>query len=68
MNSILFAMIISLGANYDGVSNSCPASGNYIMTPTTGTYQASNILNQLAFSSCSLSSIKSLLLSADLNR
>ena len=52
-----------LGSPNDGVSqvsDSCPSSLNYIMSPST--IAITNPLNQYLFSSCSITSIKSTLL------
>ena len=56
----------SLGAPHDGtgVSVNCPQSSNYLMTVGVGKYDT-NQQNLFLLSSCSINSIKTLLLSAN---
>ena len=56
---------LSLGAEHDqtGRATACPASSNYIMTSSIGSY--SNSSNLFYFSPCSVSSFKRTVLTAD---
>jgi hypothetical protein len=62
----------NLGAHHDGstannggdiYSQNCNPADNYLMTPSLGSYQ-NNLLNNLKLSSCSVLSIKSIILSS----
>ena len=61
----------NLGAHHDGTtptnggdiySQNCNPADNYLMTPSLGSYQ-NNLLNNLKLSSCSVLSIKNIILS-----
>ena len=58
-----FKIFSSLGAIHDGdpSATSCSAANNNIMTPVIG-QNPNNLVNYLYFSSCSITSIKTLLL------
>ena len=55
----------SLGAVHDqtGIASSCPASSNYIMTSSVGSY--TNATNSFYFSNCSITSFKKTILTSD---
>ncbi len=57
-----------LGASDDGSGSAtaCSASNNNLMAPNLIYVTLSNVLNQYNFSSCSVDSIKKILLTSDL--
>ena len=52
-----------MGLPYDGVTDSCSSTGNYIMAATSS---LANILNMQRFSACSVLKMKANLLNTNL--